>query len=156
VFLDEIGGLPPAIQVKLLRVASSSARILRVGAPQARAANRRPVHRRPPIAICRSRSPRGRFPRGSLLFRIAGVTLQIPPLTRSAPDEILPPRRAVSPERAAARGAVRARPRRSRPAARELLRGYRWPGNVRELRNVIEARDGVAVRRHDRRRPAAG
>jgi two-component system, NtrC family, response regulator AtoC len=130
VFLDEIGGLPPAIQVKLLRVLEQR-EILRVGALKPRAIDVRflaATHRDLPVAIAA-----GRF-REDLYFRIAGVTLQIPPL-RERPDEILPLAERFA-ERAAA-ALSRPTPAIS-PAARELLRGYRWPGNVRELRNVIE------------------
>jgi transcriptional regulator with AAA-type ATPase domain len=130
VFLDAIGELPPAIQVKLLRVLEQR-QILRGGALKPRAIDVRflaATHRDLPVAIAA-----GRF-REDLYFRIAGVTLQIPPL-RERPDEIL-----ALAERFAERAAAAL----SRPtpaissAARELLRGYRWPGNVRELRNVIE------------------
>jgi len=105
--------------------------ILRVGALKPRAIDVRflaATHRDLPVAIAA-----GRF-REDLYFRIAGVTLQIPPL-RERPDEILPLAEQLA-ERAAA-ALSRSTPAIS-PAARELLRGYRWPGNVRELRNVIE------------------
>jgi transcriptional regulator with AAA-type ATPase domain len=130
VFLDAIGELPAAIQVKLLRVLEQR-EILRVGALKPRAIDVRflaATHRDLPVAIAA-----GRF-REDLYFRIAGVTLQIPPLRERA-DEILPLAEQFA-ERAAA--ALSRPPPAISPAARELLRGYRWPGNVRELRNVIE------------------
>jgi DNA-binding NtrC family response regulator len=130
VFLDEIGELPPATQVKLLRVLEQR-ELMRVGGLKPRAIDVRFVaatHRDLPVAIAA-----GRF-REDLYFRIAGVTLQIPPLRERA-DEILPLAEQFA-ERAAA-ALSRPTPAIS-PAARELLRGYRWPGNVRELRNVIE------------------
>jgi transcriptional regulator with PAS, ATPase and Fis domain len=130
VFLDAIGELPPAIQVKLLRVLEQR-EISRIGALKPRAIDVRflaATHRDLPVAIAA-----GRF-REDLYFRIAGVTLQIPPL-RERPDEILPLAEQFA-ERAAA-ALSRPTPAIS-PAACELLRGYRWPGNVRELRNVIE------------------
>jgi len=130
VFLDEIGELPIAIQVKLLRVLERR-EILRVGALKPRAIDVRflaATHRDLPVAIAA-----GRF-REDLYFRIAGVTLRIPPL-RERPDEILPLAEQFA-ERAAA--ALSHPTPAISPAARELLRGYRWPGNVRELRNVIE------------------
>ncbi len=130
VFLDEIGELPPAIQVKLLRVLEQR-EILRIGALKPRAIDVRflaATHRDLPVAIAA-----GRF-REDLYFRIAGVTLQIPPL-RERPDEIL----ALAERFAVRAAAALSRPAPAiSPAARELLRGYRWPGNVRELRNVIE------------------
>ena len=130
VFLDEIGELPLATQAKLLRVLEQR-EILRVGGLKPRAIDVRflaATHRDLEAAIAAERF------REDLYFRIAGVTLQIPPL-RERPDEILP---------LAERFARRAAAALSRPtpvisaAARELLLGYRWPGNVRELRNVID------------------
>jgi transcriptional regulator with AAA-type ATPase domain len=130
VFLDEIGELPPATQAKLLRVIEQR-EILRVGALKPRAIDVRflaATHRDLPIAIAS-----GRF-REDLYFRIAGVTLQIPPL-RDRPDEIVPLAERFAQRAAAALGQPTPA---IAPAARALLRGYRWPGNVRELRNVIE------------------
>jgi two-component system, NtrC family, response regulator AtoC len=130
VFLDEIGELPLAIQAKLLRVLEQR-EFLRVGGLKPRAIDVRflaATHRDLEAAIVA-----GRF-REDLYFRVAGMTLQIPPL-RERPDEIL-----SLAERFAQRAAAAlARPTPAiSPAARALLRGYRWPGNVRELRNVIE------------------
>ena len=130
VFLDEIGELPLATQAKLLRVLEQR-EILRVGALKPRAIDVRFIaatHRDLEAAIAD-----GSF-REDLFFRIAGVTLAMPPL-RDRPGEILP-----LAERFAARAAQalgRAAPAIT-PAALELLRAYRWPGNVRELRNVVE------------------
>jgi transcriptional regulator of acetoin/glycerol metabolism len=129
VFLDEIGELPPAIQTRLLRVLEQRDS-LRAGG-RTRAIDVRflaATHRDLEAAIAA-----GRF-RDDLYFRIAGVTLHVPPL-RERPDEILPLAEQFAGRAAAALG--RPTPAIS-PAARELLRGYRWPGNVRELRNVIE------------------
>jgi DNA-binding NtrC family response regulator len=130
VFLDEIGELSLATQAKLLRVLEQR-EILRVGGLKPRAINVRFVaatHRDLEAAIAAERF------REDLYFRIAGVTLQIPPL-RERPDEILPLAERFAQRAAAALS--RPTPAIS-PAARELLRGYRWPGNVRELRNVID------------------
>jgi len=130
VFLDEIGELSLATQAKLLRVLEQR-EILRVGGLKPRAINVRflaATHRDLEAAIAAERF------REDLYFRIAGVTLQIPPL-RERPDEILPLAERFAQRAAAALS--RPTPAIS-PAARELLRGYRWPGNVRELRNVID------------------
>jgi DNA-binding NtrC family response regulator len=67
--------------------------------------------------------------REDLLFRIAGITLIVPPL-RERLDDIEPLARrflaamAPSPDLTA--------------AALEALRGHHWPGNVRELKATIE------------------
>ena len=129
-FLDEIGELPPATQAKLLRVLEHR-EFLRVGGLKPRAIDVRflaATHRDLTAAIVA-----GRF-REDLYFRIAGVTLQIPPL-RDRPDEILPlARRFLA---FFARAARKAAPQLSAESERVLL-AYPWPGNVRELRNAIE------------------
>jgi DNA-binding NtrC family response regulator len=78
-------------------------------------------------------SERGTY-RRDFYFRIAGVTLVIPPL-RERLDEV----------ETLARGFVREACERSRRPPVELsraalaaLRAHSWPGNIRELRNVIE------------------
>jgi len=77
---------------------------------------------------------RGRF-REDLFFRLAGVTLSIPPL-RERPSEIL----LLVRELARALSASMDRPTPSFSSAANLcLQRYRWPGNIRELRNVVEA-----------------
>jgi DNA-binding NtrC family response regulator len=130
VFLDEIGELPLGTQAKLLRVLEQR-ELLRVGGLRARPIDVRFIaatHRDLDAAIAA-----GRF-REDLYFRIAGVTLQVPPL-RDRTDEIpaLIDRFVVR----AAAGLGRPAPRVSAEAM-ALLLAYRWPGNIRELRNAIE------------------
>ena len=83
-FLDEIGELPMAMQVKLLRVLEER-QVLRVGGAQA--ARRSTCASSPrPTAISSSEIARGAF-RQDLFFRLNGVTLHIPPL-RERVEEI--------------------------------------------------------------------
>ena len=130
VFLDEIGELPLAVQAKLLRVLEQR-EIPRLGGLAPRSIDVRflaATHRDLPVAIAA-----GRF-REDLYFRIAAVTVQVPPL-RDRPDEILP----LAEQFAGCAAAALGRPTPViAPAARALLRSYRWPGNVRELRATIE------------------
>jgi two-component system, NtrC family, response regulator AtoC len=126
VFLDEVGELPKATQVKLLRVLEDR-RITRVGGTDARRIDVRFVS-----ATNRDLTvemSKGSF-REDLYFRLGGVTLQVPPL-RQRRDEILPLARAFL--RRSGNGK-----RELAEDACDLLRRYDWPGNVRELRNVIE------------------
>jgi DNA-binding NtrC family response regulator len=131
VFLDEIGELPLATQGKLLRVIEERA-VTRLGSTRARrievrflAATNRDVE---------ADSKQGRF-RQDLYFRLAGITLAIPPL-RERPAEIEHlVERFVA---AACRQVERAAPLDVSPEAWDLLRRYEWPGNVRELRNAVE------------------
>ena len=129
-FLDEIGELPLDLQPKLLRVLEAR-EVRRVGAN-----TYRPVDVR--VIAATNRDLRGdvnagRF-RADLYFRLAVVTIAMPPLRRRPEDipalveEILASLRA-SPEAAA--------PLRS-PELLAQLRGGAWSGNVRELRNYIE------------------
>jgi two-component system response regulator AtoC len=155
VFLDEIGELPLGTQAKLLRILEKR-ELLRVGAVRARPIDIRFIsatHRDLDAAIAG-----GRF-REDLYFRIAGVTLQVPPL-RDRLDELGPLIDKFVARAAASLG--RPAPRVSAEAL-ALLRAYRWPGNIRELRNAIERAtllaDAVIEPRHlpeDRMtRPAA-
>ncbi len=130
VFLDEIGELPLALQAKLLR-AIESQEILRVGSTQPISIDVRFIaatNRDLPNEIAN-----GAF-RLDLFYRLAGVSLSIPPLS-SRPHRIVP--LAEQLLRAAAAQAGVATPRLSHAAA-VRLQSHRWPGNVRELRNVVE------------------
>jgi DNA-binding NtrC family response regulator len=130
VFLDEIGELPIATQVKLLRVIEQR-EVQRVGglAP-------RPIDVRFVAATHRdllAEIASGRF-RQDLYFRLNGITLRIPPLRERLGELDALIRLFV--ERTAARLEL---PVPSLAAGvREILRSHAWPGNIRELRNVIE------------------
>jgi DNA-binding NtrC family response regulator len=130
VFLDEIGELSAAMQVKLLRVLEDR-KVTRVGALAARSIDVRFV-----AATNRdleAEVQRGAF-RQDLFFRLSGITLTIPPL-RERRAEIEPLARLFAARSAAQLG--RPAPGISRAALDALVR-HSWPGNVRELRNVME------------------
>jgi len=129
-FLDEVGDLPIALQAKLLRVLEDRV-VTRVGAISGNTVDVRFV-----AATNRSLEAdigAGRF-RRDLYFRLAGVTIELPPL-RERKDEIdglidaFVVRAAASASR---------RPPAVTEAARAVLRAHGWPGNVRELKNAIE------------------
>ena len=131
-FLDRGRELPLSIQVKLLPRARGAGRSARVGGVTARAINVRIVS-----ATNRNldaEAARGAF-RRDLIFRLAGITLRVPPL-RERPDEIEPLARFFARESAAECG--RTEPAEFHPLALAVLRGHSWTGNVRELRNVVE------------------
>jgi transcriptional regulator with PAS, ATPase and Fis domain len=129
VFLDEVGELPAATQVKLLRVLEERA-VRPVGGLVAR-----PIDVRFVAATNRDlEADSGKTFRADLYYRLAGVTITIPPL-RERGEELEP----------LARGLIAAACARSRRPALALaddalaaLRAHAWPGNVRELRNVID------------------
>ncbi len=131
VLLDEIGEMPASVQAKLLRVIEDR-QVLRVGSRTPRfvdvrfvAATNRDLERD---------AAKGTF-RQDLYFRVAGLTVTVPPL-RARPSEILP--LALTFARKAAAELGSAAPPSLSPEAQAALARHRWPGNVRELRNVIE------------------
>jgi two-component system, NtrC family, response regulator AtoC len=129
-FLDEVGEMSPALQTKLLRVLETQT-LLRVGGTKPRRMDVR-------IVAATNRDLEEEIARDTfrqdLYFRLAGVTLAIPPL-RERVDEIEPLARVFIEATCGKLG---------RPAppiaadALALLRRYPWPGNIRELRNVVE------------------
>lgn len=131
-FLDEVGELPEQLQVKLLR-ALQEREVRRLGESRSRpfdirivSATNRPLQ---------EEVEAGRF-RKDFYFRLAVVTIEIPPL-RERPDDLAPLVELIL-------GRLHRRLRRNPavtgvdPSAMELLSRYPWPGNVRELENVLE------------------
>ncbi|MDF2693227.1 MAG: acetoacetate metabolism regulatory protein AtoC [Labilithrix sp.] len=129
-FLDEIGELPLAHQGKLLRVLEGG-EVQRIGALKPR-----PIDVR--FVAATNRDLTGEIERGTfrrdLFFRLAGMTLAIPPL-RERREDVLPLARHFVDRAAKAIG--RPVPDLS-PDALEVLERHSFPGNVRELRNVVE------------------
>ncbi len=129
-FLDEIGELPPAMQVKLLRVLQER-EIQRVGGLRAIQVDIR-------LLAATNQNLKqliddGRF-RTDLYYRLNVINIRMPAL-RERPGDIR-----ILAEFFLKRFAERM----ARPAidiseeALDALRRYHWPGNVRELENVIE------------------
>jgi DNA-binding NtrC family response regulator len=128
-FLDEVGEMSPATQVKLLRVLQER-EVIPVGATEAI-----PVDVRIVAATNRDLDEeirRGGF-RSDLFYRLNVITLHLPPL-RDRPDDV-PLLAAYFLERFAA---SRGRQVRLTPETLEAMVGYDWPGNVRELENALE------------------
>ena len=129
IFLDEIGETPPSMQAKLLRVLQER-RVRPVGATDSLAVDVRVL-----TATNRTLEDEvaaGRF-REDLYYRLAVVTLQVPPLRERVEDIPDLARRIV--ERAADAHRRRA-PAVGADAIRALM-AHDWPGNVRELENVL-------------------
>ncbi len=130
IFLDEIGDLSPALQVKLLRVLQER-QFERLGGNRTLTVNVRilaATHRDLEQAM---RS--GTF-REDLYYRLNVVTVQIPPLRERRAD--IPAlldhflRKFAEKNRREVTGLT--------AAARDALLRYEYPGNVRELENLIE------------------
>ncbi len=130
VFLDEIGEMSLATQVRLLRVLEAR-EFTRVGSSEPRKANVRVV-----AATNRDLErevERGTF-RRDLYYRLRSAQLRIPSLRERRDD--IPLLFAHFAFQVSARlqipfGGIA-------PEALALLVGYTWPGNIRELRNFVE------------------
>jgi DNA-binding NtrC family response regulator len=130
VFLDEIGEITPATQVRLLRAVQEH-EVLPVGSSA-------PVHFDARIICATNRDlekevAEGRF-REDLFYRLNVIAIHLPPLRERREDIPLLTRHFVTstareqaqPEKPVERGAMAA------------LINYAWPGNVRELQNAVE------------------
>ncbi len=123
VMLDEIGDVPPAIQVKLLRVLQER-EFERLGSNKTMHTDVRVVAAT--NVDLRAALEQGRF-REDLYYRLNVVPLNIPPL-RERKDDIpyLADHFAKKFGGKLSAGAI------------ERMQNYAWPGNVRELENVVE------------------
>ncbi len=131
IFLDEIGELPLAAQVKFLRVLENG-EFQRVGSSSPRKVNVRVIAATNKDLEHEVRNKRFR---ADLFFRLRSVNIAVPPL-RDRPEDV-----PVFFQRFSAETAEKNQIRFKGidPAAMELLQAYHWPGNVRELRNVVES-----------------
>ena len=126
VFLDEIGEMPLDLQPRLLRVLEQK-EVRRVGGNAVIPVDVRIVaatHKDLAAEVAAKRF------REDLYFRLAVVSLTVPPL-RERPEDVSP----LVDDILARMGLA---PSLISSATRERFRSYRWPGNVRELRNVVE------------------
>jgi PAS domain S-box-containing protein len=127
--LNEIGDLPQALQVKLLRFLEDG-EVWGVGAVKAK----RPDVR---IIAATNRDLRGMIAagafRGDLFYRLDVLRLEIPPL-REHPEDIP---RLIELALSRLEGKLKRR-RGITSAALHALTGYPFPGNVRELINLVE------------------
>ena len=137
-FLDEVGELSGRAQAKLLRVVQEG-EVRRVGENIVRRVDVQLV-----AATNRELSAEveaGRF-RQDLLFRLAVVCLQVPPLRMREGDVELLARHFW--DKAMTRTGKRAT---LTSDVLQVLSHYRWPGNVRELQNVVARLAVFAPRR---------
>lgn len=125
IFLDEIGDMPLRMQAKLLRVLQNR-HVERVGDTELRSIDVRVISST--NHDVKSKVLYKEF-RPDLLYRLDGVTLQVPPL-RERKDDIpllvhrtlrqLKSTQSISSE------------------VMKILQNFSWPGNIRELINVVE------------------
>src|SRR5689334_21207962 len=142
IFLDEIGEMSPAMQVKLLRVLQER-KVRPVGAHEELQVNTRVI-----AATNRDLSAMikdGSF-REDLYYRVSVIPMELPPLRERGQDiselaEHFIAKYCAQTGRKIAIGG---------PAMR-LLEAYSWPGNVRELEHTIER--AVALERTEMVQP---
>jgi DNA-binding NtrC family response regulator len=130
IFLDEIGEVSPAIQVKLLRVLQEK-EFIRVGETQIRSADVR-------VIAATNRDIKKLVEEGGLredfYYRLNVFNFHLPPL-KDRPEDILFYFQLFMAEFAAQMGVQEP----SVPKmVRDILMKYGWPGNIRELRNLAE------------------
>ena len=146
IFLDEIGDLSPAVQVKLLRVLQERV-VERVGDNRPLPVDVRVVsatHRDLEALVATGRL------REDFYYRIKVVTLRVPPLRERRED--IPLLAAHVLERFARRDGLAGAPALGEAALAPLM-AYDWPGNVRELENALDhalvlSRGGVVLPAH--------
>jgi transcriptional regulator with GAF, ATPase, and Fis domain len=130
ILLDEVGDLPLAAQVKLLRVLQEG-EIKRVGADETRNVDVR-VLAATNVDLM-SRIQAGHF-RRDLYYRLHVIAIELPPLRERGEDALLLANHYLQKF---ARS-MRRQSKRLAPDAVRALREYDWPGNVRELEHAIE------------------
>lgn len=130
IFLDEVGDMPPQLQVKLLR-ALQEGEIKRVG-------GNKNIKINPRVLAATNRNISEALNDGSLredfYYRIAVITLQLLPL-RERPEDLsgLTSYFVEYFCHMMGRDGLKLS-----AEAEKLIKSYRWPGNARELENVME------------------
>ncbi len=128
-FLDEIGDMPMAVQIKMLHVLQERC-YQKVGGKEAISADVRVIaatHYRLEALI-----DEGRF-REDLYYRLNVFPIEVPPLHKRRSDVPLLIQEMITRIEHDNRGSVRLSKK-----ATAMLQYYHWPGNVRELANLIE------------------
>jgi formate hydrogenlyase transcriptional activator len=130
IFLDEVGDLPPEVQVKLLRVLQEG-QLEHLGSPK-------PIYVNVRVIAATNRDltrlvREGKF-RDDLFYRLNVFPITVPPLRERRQDIPLLVWAFIEEFSKALGKSIRSVAKESM----EELERYPWPGNIRELRNVIE------------------
>ena len=128
IFFDEIGDMPPPLQVKLLRVLAER-EVDRIGSTKSTPVDIRVVtatHRNLEVAI-----EEGRF-REDLYYRLNIIPLELPPLRDRKTD--IPLLAGYFLNQFNGAGSTKT----ISDEAMNILVNYSWPGNIRELANFVE------------------
>lgn len=136
-FLDEVGELPVSVQKTFLRTLQERT-VRPVGGKTERPCDFRLVaatHRDlDEMALT------GTF-REDLLFRLRGMTINLPPIREHPEDVLAFARHFVT----LACSRLRTAPKRMSPPVASALMAYTWPGNIREIQNVVEGMVAMAL-----------
>jgi two-component system NtrC family response regulator len=128
--LDEIGEMPPALQVKLLRFLQDG-RLERVGGREQIAVNTRLLAAT--NVDLKAAIEKGRF-REDLFYRLSVVSIPVPPLRERGEDVWVLAQAFVARYREELNSHVTG----LSDEARAAIQAHAWPGNVRELENKIK------------------
>jgi transcriptional regulator with GAF, ATPase, and Fis domain len=130
IFLDEVGELPPDVQVALLRVLQER-EFERVGGTQS-------VHVDVRVIAATNRDLKTAIAHGAfrqdLFYRLNVFPIEAPPLRERNDDIVMLVEYFVQRYASRAGKNIRSIDKKSV----DLLQSYGWPGNIRELQNVIE------------------
>lgn len=129
VFLDEIGEMPPQLQVKLLTVLQDR-KYYRIGGVKEKKLTARVIAATNKDLKAEMKS--GNF-RRDLYYRLNVIPVCIPPL-RERREDILPLAAHILESINKRHGTSK----KMSSAIQDVLLHYSWPGNIRELNNVIE------------------
>ena len=132
-FLDELGELPLAAQVKLLRVLQEKA-VTRVGDTKSQAVdvriiaatNRNLIHE----------TAKGRF-RSDLFYRLAVAILRLPPLRERGEDVALLLDDVLGKVNRELLVRGKEKDKKFSDSAKKIMLQHSWPGNIRELHNTV-------------------
>jgi DNA-binding NtrC family response regulator/HAMP domain-containing protein len=130
VFLDEVGEIPPAAQIKLLRVLQTQ-RFERLGGEKTLFVNVRFIAATNKDLLQEVKA--GRF-REDLFYRLHVIPLRLPPLRERPNDIPLLARHFLNLFGREQKKDIKD----FGPEAMRAILNYPWPGNVRELENSIE------------------
>src|SRR5574341_1244622 len=129
-FLDEVGEIPPAIQVKLLRVLQDGT-FERLGGTKTLVADVRLIAA---TNTDLAKAVEEKKFREDLYYRLNVITINLPPLRERAEDIPLLAYHFLKLYTTKNKKNIQG----ISQTALELLSGYHWPGNVRELENTME------------------
>jgi len=145
IFLDEIGEMSLATQVKLLRVLEEG-EFMRVGGNKTIKVDVRIIAATNKDLL--KAVKKGHF-RKDLYYRLKAVTIHLPPLRERKEDIPILAEHFISEfgkkNNITAKGIS--------PEAIKILQEYSWPGNIRELKNMLESlvvlKKGEIIKRND-------